>query len=261
MVELLADLGASAEWTGANEVTVDAILGVEDRARPRPRPGDPGVVPARRAAARPLRASDGAAPGRGRDREAPTGHPHPRVHGARRRVRAERRLRPAHRRAPRQAHVPRRGLGDGHGERGDGRRPRGRGHDRRPCGLRAAHPGPLPLPRLARGQDRRDRLEHPEDHGRRPARRRFAPDPAGARRGGELRGARGDNRRRRDDRGRRAGRPDLDRPGVPQARHRPRGRRTRRSASRPARSSMSSTTSATRSRRSRAGSGRRSRPT
>ena len=53
--------------------------------------------------------------------------------------------------------------------------------------------------------------------------RRRAPDPAGARRGRELRGARGDDRRRRDDRGRRARRPDLDRPGVPQARDRARG--------------------------------------
>ena len=163
---------------------------LEDRARSRPLPRDPRLVPARRAAARALRPRDGAAAGRRRDRPPAARHAHPRVRGARRRGRAERRLRPAHRRPRRQADVPRRGVGDGDGERDHGGRARGGRDDRRPRRLRAAHPGSLPLPRLARRADRGHRLEHPADHGRRPARRRRAPDPAGARRGRELRGAR-----------------------------------------------------------------------
>ena len=98
-------------------------------------------------------------------------------------------------------------------------------------------------------------------NGRRAARRRLAPDPLRARRGRELRGARRDDRRRPDDRGRRARRSDLDRARVPQARH-PSSRWGRRPcACRPGRSCTSSTTSATRSRRSRAASGPPSRPT
>ena len=123
-------------------------------------PRDPRVVPPRRAAARALRPRDGAAARGRRDRPPPARHAHPRVHGARRRGRAERRLRPAHRRPPRQADVPRRGVGDGDRERRHGGRARRGRDDRRPRRLRAAHPGPLPLPRLARRADRGDRLEH-----------------------------------------------------------------------------------------------------
>ena len=68
MVELLADLGADVEWTGPNDVRVDAAGVEQDRPRRRARARDSRVVPARRPAARALRARHRAATGRGRDR-------------------------------------------------------------------------------------------------------------------------------------------------------------------------------------------------
>ena len=150
MVELLVDIGADVEWTGPNEIRIDPARRRQDRSRPRSLPGDPCVVPAGRPAPVPLRARDGATAGRRRDRAPPARHAHPCVSGARRRRRAERRVRDEDGRSSRQAHLPRRGLGHGHRERdhgGDASRGRDRG---RPCRVRAAHPGSLPVPRLAR---------------------------------------------------------------------------------------------------------------
>ena len=59
--------------------------------------------------------------------------------------------------------------------------------------------------------------------GRRPPRRRRLPHRARARRGRELRRAGSRHRRRPHDRGRPAGRPDLDRARIPEARDRARG--------------------------------------
>ena len=80
----------------------------------------------------------------------------------------------------RRARLPRRGERDGDRERGHGSRARrGRDRDRRHC-LRAACPGPLPVPRLARRADPGDRVERAADPRRRSARRRRVPDRAGA---------------------------------------------------------------------------------
>src|SRR3970040_1603335 len=131
MLELLADIGADVEWTGPNEIRVDP---------------------------RALRARYRAATGRRRHRPPPPRHAYPRVPGAGRRGGTEWRLRDAHRRIARQAPVPRRGVGHGDRERDHGRGA-GRGEDvRQPRRLRAAHPGPVALPRRARGPHRGNRL-------------------------------------------------------------------------------------------------------
>ena len=112
---------------------------------------DPRVVPARRPAARALRPGHRAAAGRRRDRPPPPRPAHPRASRARRRDRGRRPLRDARRRAARRADLPRRGERDGHREHGDGgRRSRPGETVDRQRRLRAARPGSLPLPRLAR---------------------------------------------------------------------------------------------------------------
>ncbi len=52
MVELLADTGADAEWTGPNEVRVHAAGPMKTELDEELCTGDPRLVPARRAAAR-----------------------------------------------------------------------------------------------------------------------------------------------------------------------------------------------------------------
>ena len=195
-----------------------------DRSRRRARARDPRVVPARGAAARALRPRDRAPSRWRRDRPAAARHARPRVRGTWRRRRDRRRVRALDGRAARHSHVPRRGVGDGNGERHHGRGSR-RGRDgSRERGLRAAHPGSLPLPRLDRCADRRCRLERPPHHGAARARRRRLPDRPGPHRGRVVRRARCRNRRRDRRRGRRARRPDLHRPGLPKARDRDGGR-------------------------------------
>ena len=63
----------------------------------------------------------------------------------------------------RQAHLPRRGERHGHRERGHGGVAREGADGSRQCRLRAARAGPLPLPRLARREDRRHRDERAAD--------------------------------------------------------------------------------------------------
>ena len=110
----------------------------------------------------------------------------------------------------REVRLPRRGERDGDRERRHGRGAR-RGRDRdRERGLRAARPGSLPLPRLARRADRGDRVERPAHPGRRDALRWRVARGAGAHRGRQLHRPRRGDRERSDDRGRRAARPDLD---------------------------------------------------
>ena len=93
--------------------------------------------------------------------------------------------------------------------------------DRRPCRLRAAHPGSLPLPRLARRPDRGHRLEHPPHRGSRPPRRRHAtasaPTTSRWRASPALAAVTGGEVTIEDVQ---PGRPDLDRPRLPQARDR-----------------------------------------
>ncbi len=55
--------------------------------------------------------------------------------------------------------------------------------DRRQRGMRAARPGSLPLPRLARREDRGDRVERPADQRGRESARRLVDDRPGSRRG------------------------------------------------------------------------------
>ncbi len=261
MVELLVDIGADAEWTGPNEIRIDPV-GVDKTDL------DPDLCREIRASfllAGPLLSRfgrvTGATAGRRRDRAQAAGYAHPCVSGARRRRRAERRVRDEDERSPWQAHLPRRGLGHGHRERdhgGDACRGRDRG---RPCRVRAPHPGPLPVPRLARGANRGHRLQRAPHPGRRLTRRRRAPDRAGARRGRELRGARRPHRRRRHDRGCRARRPDRHHPGVPQARDPDGGRGARRSRLARTEPASGRRSRWADSRRSRVGSGRRSPPT
>ena len=158
MLELLADIGAELEWTGENDVTVDTTgihktdLDEELCRRIRASFLLTGPLLARSAAHR-------AAAGRRRDRPAPARPAHPRARRARSRGRDQRALRDAHAGLPGQGDLPRRGERDGHGERGHGGGA-GRGRDGdRERRLRAARAGPLPLPRLARRPDRRNRVE------------------------------------------------------------------------------------------------------
>ena len=173
MVEILADLGASAEWTGPNEVRVDAASVTKtelDSALGR-------EIRASFLLAGPLLARFGRAtvPPPGGD------------------VIGRRRL-DTHIHAFMELGVEVE-LNGAYSLRTDGLRGKrmfldeasvmatenavmaavlaARRDDRRARRLRASHPGPLPLPRLARRPDRRDRLEHPADHGcgRSPRRR------------------------------------------------------------------------------------------
>ena len=193
MVELLADLGADVEWTGPNEVRVDA-RGVEKTdldagARTR----DPRVVPARRAAARALRArrpcrlraaTSSAAAGSTRmstpsRRSAPTS----RIDGvyeiSSNGLRGTRMYLDEASVMGTENAIMAAVLAEGEtilGQRG----------------LRAAHPGSLPLPRLARRADRRHRLERPPHHrASTELERRRAPDRPRPHRGRELRRPRG----------------------------------------------------------------------
>src|SRR3954447_13501839 len=70
MLELLADLGADAGWTGANEVRVHAADVSKHAPRPRAVLEDPRLVPPGGAAAGAIRSRDDAAAGRRRDRTA-----------------------------------------------------------------------------------------------------------------------------------------------------------------------------------------------
>ena len=171
------------------------------RARRGALPSDPRLVPARGAAAGAARQRDRAAARRRRDRTPPARPAHPRPRRARRRDRHQRPLRDARAAAPRHVDLPRRGERDGDRERRHGGRAR-RGRDRdRERRLRAARPGSLPLPRLARRPDRGDRVErapHPRRH--RAARRRLARR-ARAHRGRQLHRPRRGDRRRHHDRG------------------------------------------------------------
>ena len=139
----------------------------EDRARPRALLPDARLVPARGPAARPRGKRRRRAAGRGRDRASQARPAHPRLHRARRRRRGGRRVRHAHRRHPRRERLPRRGERDGDREHRHGRVTRRGGDDRGKRGVRAARPGSLPLPRLARGEDRGDRVERPANQRRR----------------------------------------------------------------------------------------------
>ena len=237
MVELLADTGAEAEWTGPNEVRVHAAGPIKTELDEELCTRDPRLVPARRPAARARGPRHRAAARRRRDRPAPARHAHPRLPAARRRDRDHAPLRHAGGPARRAPALPRRGERDGHRERRDGGRARGRRDGDRERGLRAARAGSLPLPRLARRRDRRDRLERAPHQRRRAPPRRRAPDRARAHRGRELHRPRGRHRRRHDDRGRRARRPDLDPARVREARRRASRSTARACASRPARSS------------------------
>ncbi len=164
MVELLADLGADVEWTGSNDVRVDASgMGRTDL--------DAELAREIRASfllAGPLLARFGrvSIPPPGGDvigRRRLDTHVHAfAALGAD--VADRRRLRALDRRPARHARVPRRSLRHGHGERDHGRRARRRRDGPRPRGLRAAHPGSLPLPRIDRRGDRGHRLERPAHH-------------------------------------------------------------------------------------------------
>ena len=175
MVELLADLGADVEWTGPNEVRVDAADVHKTRARRGALPPDPRVVPARRPAARAPRPRERAAPGRRRDRPPPPRPAHPRVRGARRRDRDRRPLRDG---APTACAASAIFLDEASVMATENAvmaavLARGRDGDRQRR-LRAARAGPLPLPRLARRADRGDRVERAADRRRRALARRRA---------------------------------------------------------------------------------------
>ncbi len=171
MLELVCGTGASAEWTGPNEVRVDPQGLSSYEVDGGSGGADPGVVPARRPAARAARPGERAAAGRRRDRPAPARSAHPRARAARRADRDREPLRDADGRAARRRDLPRRGERDGDRERGHGRRPRARRDHDRQRRLRAARAGPLPLPRLARRPDRGHRVERPPDPRRRAAAR------------------------------------------------------------------------------------------
>src|SRR3954465_9813307 len=104
MVELLADLGAEAEWTGPNEVRVVAAdltktapdEDLSNRIRPSFLLAAPPLAPLGRPAARALRDGGHAAPRWRRHRAAPARHAHPRVQRPRRDDRVEPRLPHAH---------------------------------------------------------------------------------------------------------------------------------------------------------------------
>ena len=150
MIELVAATGASAEWTGPNEVRstrrasrrheVDAVLAERIRA---------SFLLAGPLLARLGRASVPPPGGDviGRRRLDPHIHA---LAAARRDDRDREPLRDADGRAARRRHLPRRGERDGDRERGHGGRARARRDDDRERRLRAARAGSLPLPRLAR---------------------------------------------------------------------------------------------------------------
>ena len=71
MVRLLQMLGARVEWLGPSEVLVDSSTVDTMRGRSSAGGADPGLVPARRPAAGPVRQRADAASGRRRDRAAP----------------------------------------------------------------------------------------------------------------------------------------------------------------------------------------------
>ena len=206
MVALLADVGAETEWTGRERDPDRPEECGEDRARRRTLQPDPRLVPPCRAAARPLRPRERPASGRRRDR-APAARPaRPRAGRARRRDGHQRPLRHDDLRPPGPPDLPRRGERHGDGERRDGGHARHRRDRDRKRRLRAARAGSLPLPRLARRQDRGHRLQRPPRPRCPAAGRRGVADRAGAHRGRELhRAGRGHGRRRhgrkRRDRG------------------------------------------------------------
>ena len=207
----------TTEWTGANEIRIDPRNAREDRARRRPLQPDPRLVPPCRAAACPLRPRKRPAPRRRRDRAPPARPAHPRVGRAGRRDGHQRPLRHGDLRPPGPQDLPRRGERHGNGERGHGRDPRHRrDRDRKRC-VRAARAGSLPLPRLARRQDRGHRLERPPRPRRPAARRRGVADRAGAHRGRELHRAGRGHRRRRHGRKRRHRGSCADPAGLPAA--------------------------------------------
>ena len=93
MVQLLEALGARVEWLGPGEVSVDASTVDRTEVDREPGGADPRLVPARRAAAGPVRPRAHAAAGRRRDRPPPARPPPRRLPRARR----DRRARPRHR--------------------------------------------------------------------------------------------------------------------------------------------------------------------
>ena len=155
MLELVCGTGASAEWTGPNEVRVDpqglssyevdAVLA--ERIRASFLLAGPLLARLGRASVPP---PGGDVIGRRRL--------DPHIHALERlgtRIEIESRYEMTDGGTARRRDLPRRGERDGDGERGDGRRPHTRRDHDRERRLRAARAGPLPLPRLARRPDRR----------------------------------------------------------------------------------------------------------
>ena len=149
MLALLEQLGADVDWLGANEVRIQAA----DLATHEVHGELASRIRASFLLAGPLLARFGRAkvppPGGdviGRRRLDPHIHAFAEL-GAEIHMNGGYEL---HRQAPRRARPPRRGVGHGDRERDHGRVARARPDDDLERGVRAARPGPLPLPRLAR---------------------------------------------------------------------------------------------------------------
>ena len=172
MVELLADVGAEVEWLGPNDVRVDARARRQVRARRGAVQPDPRLVPARRPAARALRARQRAAARRRRDRPPPRStRTSTRFAELGAEVEIERPLRDARERAARSHRLPRRGERDGDRERRHGRRAARPGDTM--IGNAACEPHVQDLCRFLVSLGARidgDRLERAPDRGRRLAR-------------------------------------------------------------------------------------------
>ena len=144
MLAVLLDLGAQAEWTGAEHPADRHPVAPAQTARSRALRQDPRVDPARRADARAVRRGHPAAARRRRHRPAAGGHPFPRAGAARRLGDGGRPLRAGGQGAHRRRHLPRRAQRHRHRERAHGRRD-GQGPHRAPeRGLRAPRAGPRP---------------------------------------------------------------------------------------------------------------------
>ena len=203
-----------------------------DGARPRPVLADACLVPPGRAAARARGKRNRRAPRRRRDRPPAPGPAHSRLLEARGRSPCGRRLRDARRPAPVCRRLPGRGERDGDREHRHGYGDHARNERDRQRRVRAARPGSLPVPRLARRPDRGNRVQRPARRGSRLTRWRRVDDRPRSRRGCELHRARGGHRRGRDSGRREGGRSEVDPPDLRQAR---RARRARgRHGARPA---------------------------
>ena len=262
MIELLVRLGVKAEWRDENVVALRADEVTSTAVDPELRRAHPRLVPARRAAARPLRPRRHAAARRRRDRPPP-----PRPHfDAFRALGAEvSASAPFHLPAPDGLHAcdffmdepsvmaTENALMAAALAPGLHRDPQRR--------RRAARAGPR-APADADGRAHRGHRLEPDDRARPGgARRRRLHDRARLHRGRQLHRARRLHRRRAAHPRRGARRPAHD-PALLRAAGLPdRVRRQRRGRARRTSSCASSRTRATRSRRSRTGPGPRSRPT